>query len=435
MGDNRGLGLNVQCVAPADSVPTISVDAVILSSALGFALFQPDHERVLPALRGARNRLVARIDSLCAVGDSAAPVRMLMTRESAQGDGNAATLALLDHLVDSVSRGTARLFMYTNGGGYAKYQSMARAYTGPLNGYYWYPLSSLRREDGKRWDEPGDPEYYDEQYGILGKAERAFDNLETMCTSFRRMAVERRNARAPADWIPALQNHTWEWPSGLPSGDQAGDPCWLREPTAAENRLLANLALAYGARGVMYYCYQSTPGRGPWNAPGSEPGIVGLLDPNQQPRRMDRYGESKWDSLAQFHRTYLHEMGDLLFPLEWVDGCSIEHGLSSEALRRHVTSIRTEQRSGTTTVDPPGETLVECSVFRPAEGDTSAAYIFVVNKRVDAQGWRHLRVGFTPGTARQVRDTRSGAEWALDTSGGEIEFCLGPGDAALLRIE
>jgi hypothetical protein len=435
--NRRKLGVNILCVAPPDSAPTLAVDAVILSSALGFALFQPDHERVLPALRGARARIAARIDSLCGVRGTigAAPVRMLMAYESAQGDGNAATIALLGTIIDSVSHGTATLYMYTNGGGYNKYQSMARAYSGALSGFYWYPFVSVRREGGQNYAIPGDPAYYDQQYGLHAAAARAPDNLETMCTSFHRMAVERRSAEWASDWIPAIQNHTWVFTSGAPNGYPVGDETWLREPTAAENRLLVNLALAYGARGVMYYCYQSTPGRGPWNAPGSEPGIVGLLDPDQQPRRTDRYGESKWDSLAQFHRAYLREMGDLLFPLAWVDGCSVEHGLTSEALRRNITSVRAEQRSGTTTVDAPDETLVECSVFRPAAGDSSTVYIFVVNKRVDARGWRHLRIRFAPGTARQVRDLRSGAAWGLDASGGEIEMCLGPGEATLLRLE
>jgi hypothetical protein len=64
-----------------------------------------------------------------------------------------------------------------------------------------------------------------------------------------------------------------------------------REPTNEELNLTANLAVSYGARGLMYFEYRS------YGAIGNDNYSKGIVEPDYLPRRFNIYGQDKWDTI------------------------------------------------------------------------------------------------------------------------------------------
>ena len=75
----------------------------------------------------------------------------------------------------------------------------------------------------------------------------------------------------------------------------------LKEPTNEEIELMANLAIGYGAKGLMYFLYTSSPS---FDTTGGETYFRGIIDDGNQPRDENVYGQDKFWQYGEINEKY-----------------------------------------------------------------------------------------------------------------------------------
>jgi hypothetical protein len=419
--------------------PVIVLDAMLLSCGKAFALLNPGH----PALPRRwhptpREFLDLHIDKLCG-DDGTPPASMIMLVESDGNSGNFATAGFVSDRIHEISSGHTIPFLYAPSGMGAYGMSVfTRAFSQCLQSYYFYPFTLDRNEQSVRAPWPEDADYYAFQFQV----DTWHPRLGLMADDFRLYAQERTSAGIMADWIPVIQNHAYGARDGAPTGGYAPDRLWLREPTTRELRCSVNLALAYGAKGILYYLFNSTPGHDTTVAENY--GAQGFLTFDHCKRAMNPYGENPWDSLRAFHRGHLRTLGDSLYPLAWETGFSVEEWKNGMLPGSVLSRVRTGDGH---VFDSWDSTFIEASIFHARDVGDSTLYIFLVNKRTDASGARQvvltLRDGLGGITRWEVRDVMQGSNMLapaltdIDAVAGKSSCTLNiePGMAVLLRLQ
>ena len=163
------------------------------------------------------------------------------------------------------------------------------------------------------------------------------------------------------------QAHKWAVPPN-PKDPKDKGQIWQREPSPYEIKAMANLAICYGAKGIIYYFYSCKKG---------DDKITGLYyyDTNGK-RTKDDYGFDKWNVIKDFNHK-LALIGDELLSLKWqYKVWSIQNGQPESGYIRNIQSFSNSKP------DKQGETYVELSEFKK-EGEESdnLEYFFVVNRR------------------------------------------------------
>jgi hypothetical protein len=373
----------------------LAVEALCFSDERGFALFNPD--LAPPEYAGALGEVRERIRLLQA--DSTAPYPSLAWLEMAESLPEHAawpiTRRIAAMLVEAAGtrRTPVRPYVFTSGEATLDTQRIRASATmmhGLHSGFYVYPFRESYQAT------PFDAWYYDSTYRPASwttGGRNTWTNFNNLALWYRHYARQRA-AVGGIDWMPAIQNHSWQLKSGWPV-HALDDTLWLREPTAAELRFNCNLALAYGATGILFYQFSSWPGLADTAVVTSrdsryygDMGSIGFLDPhNNTPRRRDTNGESKWDSTRASVMHEIRPAGELLASLRWRRGISVEAQPHPDELPllRSLTSYP----FGSDQPDPPGHSYVEVTEFDDP-GDPSRVILFVLNKRVDPHGGRRL---------------------------------------------
>ncbi len=421
----------------------ITVDAVYLSDERAFALFNPGN----PDLKSGEGDLDARIrERMRLLGaDSTAPypaLRYLEFSESLADDGSDLPARAMAEILQEIAgpgREAVRPFVWSSGAATKDSTRMlhnAASLRGLISGRYFYPFEESY---GVR---PWDAGYYDSTY-FPASWERGgthtWMNFQSLADWFRTYA-EARKTLGIRGWMPAMQNHSWLFKDGWPVV-ALNDTNWLYEPAAAEFRFQCNLALCYGATGMMLYQFSSWPGTAtvPNVTSRNDPaytsmGSIGLLNPHDnQPRRLDCNGEDKWDSTRTFIREALAPMGSRLARCTWQRGynCHAMNPADHSPWVRTVLSWSFPHLEGML-VDPPERRFIEIGEFEDERGDV---VILVLNKRVDAAGSREIYL--------QLKDRGRGLELLPAGSmpveltysqPGSYILSLQPGQAALLGM-
>ena len=326
---------------------------------------------------------------------------------------------------------------------------------GMVSGFYTYAVDY---NYPRMCEQPIPSDYYDSLYHHnslpMTRSGRIGDNI----VRYRTYAENRALRGINSPWIPFVQNH-----SNLFERDIAASGAWwdfdnLREPNAAELRLMCNIALAHGADGVMFYQYNTWGGiditeanacwprlRSDWVADSMRQidrnaGSMGFLGANNLPRVCDTNGEDKWDSTRAFITGFLRPVGNRLMDMTWQRSRSWYCGEGESQL---VSTIISQRQDALDPIDLSYATFVEMAEY----DDSGAKYLFVLNGRALSEGQRHITVKLAPAPDPQdewlVENVMSGDIWIVrpsktpdttSTANGFTEY-FPSGAAALYRLE
>jgi hypothetical protein len=415
----------------------VFVDAVCFSDPQGYGFFVGD-DCSLPDHRGGtlRTIITKRLVNLGAAHGGA--LRFLELAETGPDAGSLTSMNYVAALARKLAGSDAQLMAYHYGGPTrGGYDELAGENYYLVSGFYYDAIwNTLHR--------PEHPNYYHELFdNVWG----SFWYGARWTRPFSR-AYRAAYDTVPFNFMPSIANNGfsfkggWRWP--VSPGDVSEQ---LREPTAAELRLQVNFMLCYGAKSINYYHWSSVPAvetADTVSADGlfTNRGVMGFINLDGSKRRMDVWGQDKWDSTSRFNKFELRPMGDSLLCLRWENAVSIDdpYTRDREALISRVVSERLGLGA-----DLTGNTYVELARFsHPRVAD--AVYLFVVNKRTDSTGDRHITVKLTPGdigaTAWKVTNVFTRQTWTAkalwdatpDTAGGFTDF-VKAGGGALFRLE
>ena len=197
-----------------------------------------------------------------------------------------------------------------------------------------------------------------------------------------------------------------------------------REPTNEEIKLMVNLSLTYGAKGILYFWY------GSWGGMGTGSYSRGLTDyPGLSPRYTNVYGERKWDTIAAINRK-LKKWGPYLMTFDNTNRHNCIYRLQGERYTfenstyfRSVASYKpggddpicgldmpdaSSRLTDGLTFECPEDNYVQAATFNTIPGNTTQ-YFMIVNRRCspyldetteDRRGGRRLiRVWFDSASA------------------------------------
>ncbi|MCK6562421.1 T9SS type A sorting domain-containing protein [bacterium] len=235
--------------------------------------------------------------------------------------------------------------------------------------------------------------------------------LQTSASQFGEAATAIRTHQPGTPFYAIIQAH------------QASGRYNYRSPSLEEILCQINLALAYGADGIIYYLYTRT-------ADGQE----GLLDANRNPT-------SRYTSVQSIHNNYqgmsqsLVNIGANFLPLSWQAGFSI-HQNTTEPISSTYKLYDVQSKVPGGGWDAGNETYVETGVLQ--SGATN--HYMVVNRRCTSTESREITMRFqsTSANAYLITDLFTGDQKRfLPANATTITytFTLGPGQGKLLKLE
>lgn len=216
-----------------------------------------------------------------------------------------------------------------------------------------------------------------------------------------------------------------------------------REPTIEEQNMMTNLAVSYGARGIIYWGGASYKNREcDYNYAYWEPDVT--------PRYNNVYGQPKWDSLIAANKR-LQAWGPTLMSFNNADRKSYIYRLERSALinETYFSNIKTyapgelhsETPSGA--ADSDSLTYIQASVFKDP-GEPGSEYFMIVNRRCSPVneasdgGRRFISVLFdASGGKWEITEMISGKKITVSSS-GEQYAKLGwfmPGEGRLYKMK
>lgn len=248
------------------------------------------------------------------------------------------------------------------------------------------------------------------------------------------------------------QLHSW---SAFNESTQSMEP-WNREPANDEIRMLVNIAMCYGAKGIWYFQVKAAdncglPSEGQTyleivNGDTLWFPFVGLIDACNVPRTNNSYGENKYAGVTAINQK-LAVLGPHLVNLRWQDAFSRhkededfpntppQYGnfepqfLLLDTLK--INRLRTYDQQGR--MDIFFRRYVEVGwLHNPID---STDFIFVTNRRVHDNGGRKIVIGFNGTENLAYKDMYSKNIDVISVNADSLQVTLDPGDGTLLRID
>jgi len=190
----------------------------------------------------------------------------------------------------------------------------------------------------------------------------------------------------------------------MPQADYWNTPQFkLKEPTNEEAEMMNNLAISYGAKGIIYYLY------GGYSFPNEV--VRGLINPGLLPREINAYGQAKWEKYKSMSEQ-IRNWEPYLMKFD----SSSSYVVRSEAGKmdsltfiKEIVTFNTVQDScdpapdsGGLYAECPAHRYVQAAVFYQHE-EEDINYFIIVNKRCSpvatgyADGSRRIRIKFNAG--------------------------------------
>ncbi len=254
-------------------------------------------------------------------------------------------------------------------------------------------------------------------------------------------------------FIAMLQSHQWY---------QNGEID--REPTNEELNMMVNMAVSYGAKGIIYWWYPSFG-----NITDCNNYSFGFLDKFGIPRAQNVYGQPKWDTLKRINQR-LKEWGPTLMSFDNTQTRSYIYRLDNErtaCLQNEYFSSITSSYRGSEQVqcmdNPPNQipndglvaecredTYLQVATFENTQNDGNN-YFMIVNKRcspLDAvnhnDGERYIKVHFdnnhpqlAGGDNWKIIDIASGKDTVINKNSSTHILLLGwfqPGEGRIYKM-
>ncbi len=227
-----------------------------------------------------------------------------------------------------------------------------------------------------------------------------------------------RNAQVSS--INTLSGKWWYYPNiGLwnPPGKTIS-----REPYLSEIYVQVYLALAYGAKGLMYFNFWSDD----YNA-SANTGVIGLINEDLTPITNSRYGENKWNGIKLLNQKLAGKLGQTLLGLTWQNGFSI-HLLTSNNLPtgNYIRRVKTNQGPQ---IESNAQMYVELGLFKD---NLNIDYFMLVNRRTISTEQRQMNVYFNDVTSQfQVCRIDNSKFWVFPRTNGQMVDTLQPGEGML----
>lgn len=201
-----------------------------------------------------------------------------------------------------------------------------------------------------------------------------------------------------------------------------------REPYLTEIYAQVNLALAYGAKGLMYFHYWSK----------SDQSIIGLIDPStldpiNSGSAFSVYGENKWNGIKVLNQRLGGAFGTTLMGLTWQDAIS-RHTLThspSSPLNKFSLLGGGQLTNVTANGDGQNETYVEVGHLKNVS--TSQHYLMVVNRRTGPSDSRDISLEFNNSTPWALINVETGGSITIGVN-GTYTVNFPPGEGRLLKI-
>jgi hypothetical protein len=222
----------------------------------------------------------------------------------------------------------------------------------------------------------------------------------------------------------AVQAHKWAIP---PTPNDTVGQMWHREPSAYEIKAMANLAVCYGAKGIIYYLYAHNYDdrdriTGFYYHDADE---YGNPDWDGSIREEDEYGYHKWETVKQLNQK-LASIGDELLSLSWVGAKSWLNESTAGNWMGLISDIST---------NVPGETkYVETS----HSTNESVDYFFTVNRLTLPTNQRTITLTIDKSTSvyNNWNITEIGTEnyWIISKT-GNFQTTYEPGEGKLFKLE
>ncbi len=419
LGDNN-YEVELEYLGPGD----IFVDAICFSDPQGYGFFVGD-EHALPRFRGGalRDSVHAILTNLGVTNAQNNNLAFLELQEAGPGLGCLTSMNLITRMIDEMTGLSDTIHTFNYGHPSGNMDRLAQENYNMVSGIYWYTNQQSLHS-------PEDPRYYSEAYNHLGSsfwyASRAV--LRPFALSSKGVS-----GAVPFKWMPAVGIASYSFHNAFPwtrPGEMPGDTATeeVREPTAAELRAQVNLYLAYGAKSIMYYHYSSIEPNFvrdgfpyvPRDSNGlfMNRGAMGLVNVDGQPRTLDVWNQNKFDSTRHLNVDYLKSMGDTLFPLLWENAVTWDDNFAPQKTDEYVADVISERLN--LFIDREDSTFVEVGRFS-STSEQNAVYLFVVNKRVDTLGQRHITVKLKPAALDtpycRVQNVFTREEWIVQPHG------------------
>lgn len=183
------------------------------------------------------------------------------------------------------------------------------------------------------------------------------------------------------------QAHMWK--TKLPTSERHGIRLIpgevQREPTNEEMDLTANLAIAYGAKGIIYFEYKTDKN----TAIGDVEYDRGMVDINNQPRYKNIYGQEKWENMKSLVQR-IKKWEPYIMSFDNVNRRSYIYRLERNLMGQetYIKDIITANTQNLT--DDESKRYIQTSVFK--NDSLNKSYFMIVNRRCSP-----VKTGFVDG--------------------------------------
>jgi len=223
-------------------------------------------------------------------------------------------------------------------------------------------------------------------------------------------------------FISVIQTHSWS------TKDEKSIWHWeLREPNAYEIKLMVNLSVCYGAKGIHYYLY-TNPSEGIFKGTGL---LVGNNHSNPLPYMIDSAGYNRWEILKNLNHK-LAKIGDDLMKLKWNGAYSINK--KELPVQNYISKIES-YKVFPSNKDGNADTYIQLGEFKNENDNFD--YFYIVNRRTMPTEKRIIVVNLNKSIAGQnkweIQEIGTDTKWIIPGN-GNFQSAFEPAEGKLFRL-
>jgi hypothetical protein len=223
-------------------------------------------------------------------------------------------------------------------------------------------------------------------------------------------------------FISVIQTHSWS------TKDEKGYWNWeLREPNAYEIKLMVNLSVCYGAKGIYYYLF-TNPSEGIFKGTGM---LKSNNHTNPLPYIIDSAGYNRWEILKNLNHK-LSKIGDDLMKLKWERAFSINK--EELPVQNYISKVES-YINFPSNKDNKTNTYIQLGEFKNESDNFD--YFYIVNRRTIPTEKRIIVVNMNKSIAGQnkweIQEIGTDIKWIIPGN-GNFQSTFDPAEGKLFRL-